>query len=307
MQKCSYFVVVALISSVLSYDPDPTNPDAEDKIIWGLAWILFVVGNEIIYSILLLLSVRKVIQVYRETYNKYFNFRLGFTMMIHIIFICIFRILFFVDPKGLEKIYKPAITAVLLRVPQLLIMACYLFVILFWKQLEKGTLIDARKTILIPVIILISILFLICLPATLLGSFGVMSVNMLFISNSIFASYCFAFMIGGAIYAYRLSKTVKQHNLSVGKHNILSKIRSMSLVGFSLTIILIITLLWRMIDINLINDPWRLYFYYVLVHSTEIGATMIVYVAVSQGSERGKKKRFNERENLWAKDRFNIK
>jgi len=106
----------------------------------------FIVESYILWGGVFLTSLYKLYSLHGLNFNKYFNYNLGNVMLMVTGISSFFRLIFFIDPKGFNGIFNPFENGVFLRIPQLTLLSGFFLLILFWRQLERGTFNSVKVT-----------------------------------------------------------------------------------------------------------------------------------------------------------------
>jgi len=136
--------------------PNSTCPDncglppVSFKYIYGVGWDLFIATQFIVYSVFLCFLTYKYALLYRENYGNLLKVNLRNAIGVHMYLISIFRILYFVDPKGWEHIYNLVAVLAFSRIPETLNVSAYLLIVLFVRKLQRKNLDNDKKSFIYP-------------------------------------------------------------------------------------------------------------------------------------------------------------
>jgi len=267
------------------------NQDYYPPKIWATAvyggwWDFFIVESYILWGGVFLTSLYKLYSLHGLNFNKYFNYNLGNVMLLVTTITSLFRLIYFIDPKGFNGILNAFENGVFLRIPQLTLLSGFFLLTLFWRQLERGTFSSVKVTY--GVYFIVFFLLVIIIPLTLVGSAGILSTAMDDINNAVFIISVIILFTSAIVYSRKLTKVLnvmKTSNSAV----FIAQIRSLTLHAITAGSLLIILLLWDEVMPGVLA-PWDQYVYYFFAHNIEAYGAIVLVVAVRQGAKRGQAK-----------------
>jgi len=259
-------------------------PPLDYKDAYGPGWSIFIVMNYIVWFIILAATVRKLYQInggFKYVFNKNFNKNVGNLILLGVVIGSLSLILYFIDPMGFEAILPAVVNAILLRLAQVIVVGVYLFLIIFWQQLETGQL-TTRRQVVIPVYIFVGLLFIIIMPISIIGAalnFPILSS----IVGLIFTIYLFVMMIFGAKYAYKLVHYLKGVDRELAQRvsetaPYIKKITRLSISATLIAFSVIVFVIWQVARIE--NSTTEL-ISNVVLDIFEVLAYLVAYYSVS--------------------------
>jgi len=259
-------------------------PPLEFKAAYGPGWTIFIVMNYIVWFIILAATIRKLYQInggFKYVFNKNFNKNVGNLILLGVVIGSLCFILYFIDPLGFEAILPAVVNAILLRLAQVIVVGVYLFLIIFWQQLETGQL-TTKRQVVIPVYIFVGLLVIIIMPISIIGA----ALNIPILSSIvglIFAIYLLVMMILGAKYAYKLVHYLKAVDRELAQRvsetePYIKKITRLSISATLIAFGLIVLVIWEVV--SSVNSTYIL-ISTVVLDIFEVLAYLVAYYSVS--------------------------
>jgi len=262
------------------------------KAIYGPAWTFFITYMLLGFAIILIISLFKLWRLNGRKLGiklKNCDINLSTGICVDVIIICVIRIIFFVDPKGFERIYDLKTQEALLRIPQYLILLGCLFIVLYWRKLEHGSQRDEHEKLYFyyPALTVSGILLTIAITNCILYLSNVIHLEIYtYISNSFYLTYIILLMIGSALFSFRLIKRLRQtEDKSLPLAFLLRRLNIVNTLFLVLGCYFLCVFVWWFYQSEYWS-PWKYYEYIILTHTGELLAVCVFLIATYQSKQQ---------------------
>jgi len=248
-----------------------------------VGWDLFIATQIAIYAIFLCFLTYKYALLYRKSYGSLLNLNLRNAIGVHMYIISIFRIIFFVDPKGWEHTYPLVAILTFSRIPETLNVSAYLLIVLFVRKLQRRNLDSDKKSFIYPVSGLMALLFFLqILFLSLYAGCKISRTNADISGGIVLLIYVIIIYLLFIYYARSLRQRIKESDTYL----VLKRISDVLIfAGISGGPIILAYSIFNVVGNE--ANPWVFYTMFWLFHTSEAIQTVLLYFIVFAGVDKG--------------------